>query len=54
MGPQADRLLRLMVLHEEPAEHFDLAELKGIAQGTPTELPTRLVAGNTGWAAEAG
>ena len=53
IGAQADRLLRLMVLHEQPVEPFDLADLKGVAKQAPAELRTRLVAGATGWTADA-
>jgi len=53
IGAQADRLLRLIVLHARPAEAFDLADLKDIGRETPAELRARLVAGTTGWTAEA-
>ena len=54
MGAQADRLLRLMVLHEQPAERYDLAELKGIDRDAPAaELRARLIPGRGDWAAEA-
>ena len=54
MGAQADRLLRLMVLHVQPAEHYELAELKDIDRDAPAaELCARLVEHSGDWAAEA-
>ena len=53
MGAQADRLLRLLVLHRQPAPSYDLAEMKRIARQDATDLHTRLVPTDTGWAAEA-
>ena len=53
MGAQADRLLRLVVLHRQPAPSYDLAEMKRIGTHDPTDLRTRLVPTATGWTAEA-
>ena len=53
MGPQADRLLRLMVLHRTSSEPFDLSHLKHVARQVPADLHTRLLGGKTGWTAEA-
>ena len=53
MGPQADRLLRLMVLHRTSPESVDLSHLKAVAKQAPAELHTRLIGGKTGWTAEA-
>ena len=53
MGPQADRLLRLMVLHRTSPESVDLSQLKDVAKQAPAELHTRLIGGKTGWTAEA-
>ena len=53
MGAQADRLLRLLVLHRQPAPSYDLAEMKHIGRRDATDLRTRLVPTDTGWAAEA-
>ena len=53
MGPQADRLLRLMVLHRTLPESFDLSHLKDVATQAPADLRTRLIGGKAGWTAEA-
>ena len=53
IGAQADRLLRLIVLHAQPVAPFDLADLKNIGSHAPAEMRTRLVAGAAGWTAEA-
>ena len=53
MGPQADRLLRLMVLHTTLPASVDLSHLKDVAKQAPAELHTRLIGGKTGWTAEA-
>ena len=53
IGTQADRLLRLLVLHVCPVAPFDLVHLKDIGRETPAELRARLVAGTTGWTTEA-
>lgn len=53
MGPQADRLLRLMVLHGTSPECFALSHLKDVARRTPADLRARLVAGKAGWTTEA-
>ena len=50
MGAQADRLLRLLVLHRQPAPSYDLGEMKRIGRQSATDLRTRLVPTNTGWA----
>ena len=52
MGPQADRLLRLMVLHRRSPESFDLSRLKDVAREAPADLSTRLLGDKTGWTAE--
>lgn len=48
-----NRLLRLLVLHRQPAPSYDLAEMKHIGRRDATDLRTRLVPTDTGWAAEA-
>lgn len=53
IGPQADRLLRLMVLHRTSPESFDVSDLKGVAAQAPADLRTRLISGTAGWTAEA-
>lgn len=53
MGPQADRLLRLMVLHRTLPESFDLSQLKDVARQAPADLRTRLIGGKAGWTTEA-
>ena len=53
IGPQADRLLRLMVLHGTSPESFDLSHLKNVATRAPADLRTRLIGGTVGWTAEA-
>ena len=53
MGAQADRLLRLLVLHSQPAPSYDLAEMKRIGRQDAADLRTRLVPTDTGWAAGA-
>ena len=53
MRPQADRLLRLMVLHRTLPGSFDLSHLKHVARLAPNDLRTRLIGGKAGWTAEA-
>ena len=53
MGPQADRLLRLMVLHTTLPASFDLSQLKDVARQAPADLRTRLIGGKDGWTTEA-
>ena len=53
MGGQADRLLRLMVLQRQPAQSYDLAEMKCIGKHEPRELQARLVPNQAGWTADA-
>ncbi len=53
VGPQADRLLRLMVLHRTSPESVDLSDLKSVAAQAPADLRTRLIGGTAGWTAEA-
>lgn len=53
IGPQADRLLRLMVLHRMSSpDSFDLSHLKDVAAQEPADLRTRLIGGKAGWTAE--
>ena len=53
IGPQADRLLRLMVLHRTLPESFDLSHLKDVARQSPADLRARLIGSKAGWTAEA-
>ena len=53
MGPQADRLLRLMVLHTTLPASFDLSQLKDVARQASADLRTRLIGGKDGWTTEA-
>ena len=41
IGPQADRLLRLMVRCKQPVESYELSELKQIARTAPKPMRTR-------------
>ena len=53
MGPQADRLLRLMVLHVMSSDGFELSRLKDVARGKmPADMRARLVAAGRSWAAD--
>lgn len=49
MKTAAERLLRLMVLFEEPAAPCPLASLETMAVEGPSALHLRLEAGRTGW-----
>lgn len=53
MGPSADRLLRLMVVHEGPVTTYSLDSLKGIAREKAAPLRLGLRADERGWHAEA-
>ena len=53
IGAQADRLLRLIVLHAQPVAPFELADLKNVGRHASAELRAWLVASGTGWTAEA-
>ena len=51
IGPQADRLLRVMVQTREPVSDYSLAELKSIDRGkaTPLRLGMRIVPSKNTW-----
>jgi putative zinc finger/helix-turn-helix YgiT family protein len=52
MGPQADRLLRLMVLTKEPVSDYSLDRLVGVdAEAKPATI--KLAASKNGWKAPA-
>lgn len=53
VGPQADRLLRLMVLHRTSPASLDLSDLKDVARQAPADLRTRLTGSKAGWTVEA-
>lgn len=53
MGIQADRLLRSMVVHRSPVEHFELTLFKEMARDAPSPLRARFVADRSGWKAAA-
>lgn len=51
IGPQADRLLRVMVQTQEPVSDYSLDELKSIERGkaTPIKLKMRIAASKKEW-----
>jgi|SRR5437867_2752289 len=53
IGPTADRLLRLMVAFQRPAEEYSLNILREVAQGQPAPTRLGLKADKSGWHAQA-
>ena len=51
MGPQADRLLRLMVLNGTRPEPVDLSHLKDVKKQVPSDLRAWLISSKAGWTA---
>ncbi len=49
MGPQADRLLRMMVVHHQPTEDYSLDILKAVAKERATPLKLNVKVGRQGW-----
>lgn len=52
MGATAERLLRLMAVHEQPVEDYPLERLEHVATGKPAPLRIRLKPRKQGWTAE--
>ncbi|WP_309890242.1 type II TA system antitoxin MqsA family protein [Archangium sp.] len=52
MGATAERLLRLMAVHEQPVEDYPLERLEHVATGKPAPLRVRLKPRKQGWTAE--
>jgi putative zinc finger/helix-turn-helix YgiT family protein len=50
IGPQADRLLRLMVVYLAPVESYKIEELETVGSGKITKLNMKLREGKAGWA----
>ncbi len=49
MGVSADRLLRLMVVHVQPASDYSLDVLKEVAKGAPRPIRMGVKLSRTGW-----
>lgn len=52
MGATAERLLRLMAVHEQPVEEYPLERLEHVATSKPAPLRVRLKPRKQGWTAE--
>ncbi len=52
MGATAERLLRLMAVHERPVEEYPLERLEHVATSKPAPLRVRLKPRKQGWTAE--
>ncbi|WP_075207474.1 type II TA system antitoxin MqsA family protein [Archangium violaceum] len=52
MGATAERLLRLMAVHEQPVEEYPLEQLAHVATSKPAPLQVRLKPRKQGWTAE--
>ena len=49
IGSPSDRLLRMMVVHQSPVEHYELTELTKIADAQAQPLEVRVHPKPTGW-----
>jgi hypothetical protein len=49
MGPQADRLLRLILAHYQPTGDYSLDLLKDLARKKSTPLRISMQVGRQGW-----
>ena len=52
MGATAERLLRLMAVHEQPVKEYPLEQLEHVATSKPAPLRVRLKPRKQGWTAE--